>query len=162
VQSNTFIEIYKTFKGTPDSTFIKNRDKNAESGDYDAGIRGADCEFPEYHQGQVDNKQTTYLDSYVIDNTHTDLGVLEYKQFAKAGVKMNSFTQEQIEKDNINYIAVWRWSDNNRYKTLVEGESISYEVLEYVPAKWALANLDKTTNRFPFKINSVHAEELMV
>lgn len=162
MQSNTFIEIYKTFKGTPDSTFIKNRDKNAESGDYDAGIRGADCEFPEYHQGQVDNKQTTYLDSYVIDNTHTDLGVLEYKQFAKAGVKMNSFTQEQIEKDNINYIAVWRWSDNNRYKTLVEGESISYEVLEYVPAKWALANLDKTTNRFPFKINNVHAEELMV
>ena len=32
----------------------------------------------------------------------------------------------------------------NQYKTLVEGESISYEVLEYVPAKWALANLQAT------------------
>ena len=156
MQSNTFIEIYKTFKGTPDSTFIKNRDKNVESGQYDAGIRGADCEFPEYHQGQVDDKQTTHLDSYIIDNTHTDLGVLEYKQFAKAGVKMKSFTQKQIRENKIDYIVVWRWSNNNRYKTLVEGESIGYEILEYVDAKWALANLDKTTNRFPFEIKDVH------
>ena len=160
MQSNTFIEIYESFRGVPDSTFIKNRDKKKD--DYEAGIRGADCEFPEYHQGQVDDKQTNHLTSIAIDNTHTDLGVLDYKQFAKAGVKMESFTQEQIEKENINYIVVWRWSNNNRYKTLVEGESIGYEILEYVDAKWALENLDKETNRFPFEINNVQMSEIAV
>ena len=160
MQSNTFIEIYKSFKGTPDSTFIKNRDIKKEV--YEKGIRGADCEFPEYHQGQIDDKQTNYLESVEIDNTHTEYGVLDYKQFAQAGVHLSKFTQKQIKEGKINYIAVWKWPGNNQYKTLVEGESIGYEVLEYVPAKWALANLDKTTNRFPFKINSVHSEELMV
>ena len=160
MQSNTFIEIYESFKGVPDSTFIKNRDKKKD--DYEAGIRGADCEFPEYHQGQVDDKQTNHLTSIAIDNTHTDLGVLEYKQFSKAGVKMNSYTQKQIRENNIDYIVVWRWSDGNRYKTLVENEPIGYEILEYVDAKWALENLDKETNRFPFEINNVQMSEIAV
>ena len=160
MQSNTFIEIYKTYKGIPDSTFIKNRDIKKEV--YEKGIRGADCEFPEYHQGQVDDKQTNYLESVEIDNIHTKYRVLDYKQFAKAGVHLSQFTQNQIREGKINYIVVWKWADNNRYKTLVEGESVGYEILAYVPAKWALANLDKTTNRFPFEIKDVHAEELMV
>ena len=160
MQSNTFIEIYETFKGIPDSTFIKNRDIKKEV--YEKGIRGADCEFPEYHQGQVDDEQTNYLESVEIDNIHTKYRVLDYKQFAKAGVHLSQFTQNQIREGKINYIVVWKWADNNRYKTLVEGESVGYEILAYVPAKWALANLDKTTNRFPFEIKDVHAEELMV
>ena len=114
MQSNTFIEIYESFRGVPDSTFIKNRDKKKD--DYEAGIRGADCEFPEYHQGQVDDKQTNHLTSIAIDNTHTDLGVLDYKQFAKAGVKMESFTQEQIREA----VDIAVGDDGHRSKEVIE------------------------------------------
>ena len=69
---------------------------------------------------------------------------------------------KKIRENKIDYIVVWRWSNNNRYKTLVEGESIGYEILEYVDAKWALENLDKETNRFPFEINNVQMSEIAV
>ncbi len=146
---NTYINISKTFFGKPDSLFIKNRNKKMH--DYEAGIRGADCEFPEYHQGQIDPKQTCHLKEIAIDTIHEDLGVMDYKQYAKKGVHIGKYTQEQIAKNVVKWIAVWKWGNNNRYETLEEGKSISYEVLGYVDAKLAVSLLNEE-NRFPFPL----------
>jgi len=148
---NTYIKISKTYFGKPDSVFIKNRNKKMH--EYDAGIRGADCEFPEYHQGQVDPKQICHLTEASIDTMHEDLGGMDYKQYAKRGPHIGKYTRKQIAKNVVKWIAVWKWSNNNRYETLEEGKSISYEVLGYVDAKLAVSLLepdDEGKMRFPY------------
>ncbi len=150
---NTYIKISKTYFGKPDSVFIKQRNEKKDK--YTQGIRGADCEFPEYHQGQIDPKQTCHLKEMAIDTIHEDLGVIDYKQYGKDGVHISKTPKELIEKNIVKWIAVWKWSNNNRYETLEEGKSISYEVLGYVDAKLAVSLLKpdrKGVMRFPFPL----------
>ena len=130
----------------PDKDFIKERDKKGP--DYKAGFRGADAEFPEYHQIQIDSKLKKYFDEngkvYDADVIHEDGWNGEFKQYAKVGFQISKNTEKAIAKfakDNKEHkIIVWKWSNNNRWDPLEEGKSVGYEIIGTVDAREAYNN----------------------
>ena len=151
MQLNTSTEISRTIFGTPDSDFIRMRDKKSKT--MKMGVMGADCEFPEYHQSIVDPKQTYYY-GYQYDTMHEDYGELDYKQYSAKGIHVSEYTKKQIESGKVKYIVVWKWFNNNVWKQLEEGVSVGYEICGMVDAVEALKQLDKKTHRFPYPLNS--------
>lgn len=150
--SNSFIEISKTYFGKPDSYFMKRRNQRVSEDNRSMPItekqRRWDCEWPEYHQAQVDPKQEIYW-GFHYDTMHDDYGELEYKNFAKSGVKLSEFTQKQIRAGKVKYIVVWRWFNNNKWAELKEDTSNSYEIMGLVEANYALTLIDND-GRFPY------------
>tara|TARA_B100000609_G_C16917302_1_gene282448 strand:- start:67 stop:513 length:447 start_codon:yes stop_codon:yes gene_type:complete len=147
------------FKGIVDRAFINYRNKIMHS--RAAGIRGADSEFPEYHQCQVDPCQTLN-NSWVFDTVHTKLGNVDYKNFSKDGVHVSTAIQKQIIAGNIDYLGIWKWLPNNRWIELKEGMTVEYEILDYVDAKEAIKYLNKD-NRFLYPLREcVQLDEFMV
>ena len=151
MQLNTSTEISRTIFGTPDSDFIRMRDKKSKT--MKMGVMGADCEFPEYHQSIVDPKQTYYY-GFQYDTMHEDYGELDYKQYSHKGIHISEYTKKQIKSGKVKYIVVWKWFDNNVWKQLEEGVSVGYEICGMVDAKEALKQLDKKTHRFPYPLKS--------
>lgn len=149
----------KMFKGIVDRAFINHRNKIMYS--RDAGIRGADSEFPEHHQCQVDPRQTLN-DTWVFDTFHTEKGKIDYKNYSVKGVHVSVAIQKQIIKGNIDYLGIWKWLPNNRWIELKEGMTVAYEILDYVDAKEAIKYLDKN-NRFLYPLKEcVQLDEFMV
>ena len=149
----------KMFKGIVDRAFINYRNKIMHS--RAAGIRGADSEFPEYHQCQVDPCQTLN-NSWVFDTVHTKLGNVDYKNFSQDGVHVSTAIQKQIIAGNIDYLGIWKWLPNNRWIELKEGMTVEYEILDYVDAKEAIKYLNKD-NRFLYPLREcVQLDECMV
>ena len=151
MQLNTSTEISRTIFGTPDSDFIRMRNKKSKT--MKMGVMGADCEFPEYHQSIVDPKQTYYY-GFQYDTMHEDYGELDYKQYSHKGIHISEYTKTQIESGKVKYIVVWKWFDNNVWKQLEEGVSVGYEICGMVDAVEALRQLDKKTHRFPYPLKS--------
>lgn len=124
----------------PNEDFIKERDKKGP--EYKAGFRGADAEFPEWHQILIDPLQKKYIDEkgkvYDADVVHEEYGICDYKQYAKAGFKISNNTEKSIEKEIAKKIIVWKWSNNNRWDPLEENKSVGYEIMGIVDAQEAL------------------------
>ena len=135
MQLNTSTEISRTIFGTPDSDFIRMRNKKSKT--MKMGVMGADCEFPEYHQSIVDPKQTYYY-GFQYDTMHEDYGELDYKQYSHKGIHISEYTKTQIESGKVKYIVVWKWFNNNVWKQLEEGVSVGYEICGMVDAVEAL------------------------
>ena len=78
---------------------------------------------------------------------------LDFKIFAKIGVKVNTYPVEQVLKGNINYFAVWKWVIPWEIP-LKANQETQYEILGLVDAKEAINALQKVPNkneyRFPF------------
>lgn len=132
----------------PDKEFIIWRNKEALK--LHNGIWGADCQAPEYHQAKIDKNQIL-ITACSHDTLHSILGELDYKNYAKAGVKIGDYCLEQIRKGIVKYIVVWEWVNNNQWEELHEGIEVSYRILGIVDAKKVLNYCEKNkTNRFPF------------
>lgn len=135
------------YKAKVDKEFIKHRNNIIKK--RDAGIRGADSEFVEFHQAKVDPMQTLY-ERATYDTYHTILGRMDYKQYAEAGVHVSEWIQEQIRLNKIDVLCIWKWYPKNQWQELEEGMVVQYEILDIVNAKTALEFLDKETNRFKY------------
>lgn len=135
------------FKATVPAKFIVRRDRMIPK--FNAGIRGADAEFIEYHQALVDPFQILY-EGMAWDTTHEILGNIDYKQYAKDGVKLSEYCQKQIKAGNVHFIGVWRWLPKNIWEELYEGKVVEYEILDYVDVN--LLDLEEIakTGRFVF------------
>ena len=135
------------YKGRVDADFIKHRNNIIRK--RDAGIRGADSEFVEFHQAKVDPMQTLY-ERATYDTYHKILGRIDYKQYSKDGVHVSEWIQEQIKLKKIDMLGIWKWYPSNTWTKLEEGMTVQYEILDYVDAQMALKYIDTTTNRFKY------------
>ena len=137
------------FKATISKDFIEHRNSIIEK--RSAGIRGADSEFPEFHQCIVDKFQTLN-EGWEYDTYHEILGKIDYKQYSQAGVHISTHIQEQIKLGNIDMLGIWKWLPDNKWVELEEGMKVQYEILDYVDAKEAIKHLNEE-NRFTFPID---------
>ena len=135
---------------TPTKEFIDRRNDQVREDDRDDvnPYFQWDSEAPEWHQSDIDPKQTRY-EGYEYDTDHEDLGHCDYKMYSKAGVKLSPYIQKQINEGNIDTLIIWKWCD--RYKQLEEGIPVDYEIVGHVNAKDALAQIN-LENRFPFPL----------
>jgi hypothetical protein len=114
-----------------------------------------DCEFVEWHQAKVDPFQTLY-DGYEYDTTHKVLGNIDYKIYSKAGVHVSPYIQKQIIEGKIDKLGIWMWI--KPYKRLELGESVEYEIIDFVDAKQALIRLEpdmKGSQRFQYPLKEI-------
>ena len=135
------------YKAKVNKEFIKHRDSIINK--RNAGIRGADSEFVEFHQAKIDPMQTLY-EHATYDTYHMILGRIDYKQFSEAGVHISEWIQKQIAAGKIDVLGIWKWYPKNQWEELKEGMVVQYEILDFVNAKTALEFLDKETNRFKY------------
>lgn len=132
------------------STFVSQRNINAPR--YKMGIFGADCEFPEFHQSQIDPDQTLYK-GWHYDTNHRVLGHLDYKLLSSKGVHVSDSIKKQIANGNIQYLVIWKWK--HQYKEIYLNQEVEYILLGIVDAKLALEHL-KSANYFDYnKIEKV-------
>jgi hypothetical protein len=137
-----------TYTGIVTAEFIKRRDYMVSQPNWKAGIRGADAEFPEWHQALIDPNQTLY-EGWEWDTNHLLYGTQDYKQFSQAGVLISPDIQKVIEQDITDNLAIWEWSNGNRWVELKEGMEVSYDIIGIRDAKECISKLNHE-NRFTF------------
>jgi hypothetical protein len=138
------------FKAKVSREFIERRDRKAKV--FNAGVRGADAEFIEHHQVAVDPFQTLY-EGKEYDTVHEVMGNIDYKQYSSQGVHVSPYIQKCIRSGKVHMLGIWKWYPKNTWVQLEEGQTIQYEVLDYVDAELALQQLDLETNRFSYPLN---------
>lgn len=139
------------YSATVTPEFIARRDKMVEH--LDAGIRGANCEFPEHDQARRDPNQVLSKDGEMrYDTMHlVDNVTLDYKQYAKSGVHISPFIKRSILLGHTQKLVIWKWRPNNFAPDLNENTQVSYEILGVVDAKEAVDNLEYVDGKQRFK-----------
>lgn len=133
-----------TYKATVTPEFIQHRNRQAPK--YNAGVFGADAEFPEHHQVTIDAEQTLH-EAWEYDTYHSGMDSrLDYKMYSQAGIHISPAIQRAIKANKTDKLVIWRWID---YTELREGMEVEYEILGIVDAKESIRNLDRH-NRFEF------------
>ncbi len=146
-----------SYRGKVDKEFIQRRDELVAQ-DNRAGLNPYfqwDCEFPEQHQAKIDSFQTLY-DGYEFDTVHKMLGNVDYKIYSKEGVKLSRYIQKQIRAGKIDKICIWMWS--KPYRRLEEGNTVEYEILDFVDAQQCLERLEcdsKGGERFQYPLKEL-------
>lgn len=136
-----------TYKAVVTAEFIKYRDEMSQV--FNAGIFGADAEFPEHHQAEIDPEQELN-ESWEYDTYHYEMDSnLDYKMYSQTGIHISKAIQRVIRKGITQKLVIWRWLPF--YVELTEGMEVEYEILGIVDAKEALSKLNKE-NRFNFKL----------
>ncbi len=134
-------------QGVVSKEFIERRDIMAPV--FNAGIFGADAEFPEHHQSEIDSMQELN-ETYHYDTYHSGLSAsLDYKMHSQKGVHISTSIQKCIKEDVLDKLVIWRWIPF--YTELKEGMRVKYEILAIVDAKEALNQLNEE-NRFTFPL----------
>lgn len=137
------------FKGKVTKEFIEQRNVKVNKDSNPNPYFRWDSEFVENHQAAVDRFQTLY-EGFEYDTVHEHLGNLDYKLYAKAGVHISPYIQEQVKKGLIDYFAIWSWAKPWE-GPLEEGQTVEYDILGHVDAKEAIAQLN-SQNRFTFPL----------
>ena len=136
------------YKGIPTKEFIEQRDeKIAVDNNPNPDFRW-DSEFPEFHQAEIDPKQTIY-EGFEFDTIHEDLGNLDYKMYSQSGVHVSKYIQRQVAAGKIDKFVVWMWV--KPWEKLKEGMPVEYEILGQVDAKEAVKKINEE-NRFTFPL----------
>jgi hypothetical protein len=131
------------FKAIVTDDFIEHRDRMAPK--YNAGVFGADAEFPEYHQCKTDPDQEIYKDWHY-DTYHTPTSsAWDYKMHSQNGIHVSPAIQRVIKSGKTDCLVIWRWIPE--YTQLEAGMEVEYEIMEIVDAKLALEKLNYD-NRF--------------
>lgn len=139
------------YTGIPWADYISERDKHVidimkkENASEEEAIRRWDCEFPEKHQCLIDEDQTLFEGNSEYTHHHIDtvdkvLGNCEYKQNSLNGVRIGSFTYEQLINGVIDNVIVWEWSDKNKHKRLYENVEVSYKILGVMSRQYVIDN----------------------
>lgn len=148
-RSDIITEFNGIYTGRPTAKFISKRDKHVATTRDKSELnkyRRWDSEFPE--NDIVNHRDDLEIyEGFEYDNIHKTYGNIDWKMFAKYGVKVNYYPQEQVLLGVINYFLVWKWVTPWE-NPLVEGEEYSYEVLGLVDAHKAL-NALKVGKSFP-------------
>lgn len=139
------------FKAIPSKAFITQRNQKVARDSRDNPYFFWDSELPEWHQCEIDPKQTMNT-SWHWDTVHEELGNIDYKLFSQAGVHVSDAIQRQVKEGNIDYFGVWMWA--TRHQQLQEGVEVEYDLLGYVDAKEAIKKINKATNRFKFNLKN--------
>lgn len=130
------------YKAIVTDDFIEHRNRMAPK--YNAGIFGADAEFPEMHQCKIDDDQTLY-EKWHYDTYHTPTSsAWDYKMYSHAGIHISRAIQNVIMAGKTDSLVIWRWLPE--YTQLEVGMEVEYEIMAIVDAKEALAKL--VDNRF--------------
>lgn len=137
------------YRYIPTREFITQRDVKikADKNQKTAPFRW-DAEAVEWHQCDIDPKQTMY-EGWQYDANHDDLGHVDYKMYSKEGVHVSKAIQLEISKGNIDTLVIWQWTLPWRGPLKV-GIPVDYDILGQVDAKEAFDKIDTKTNRFIF------------
>ena len=134
-----------TYSSTITKAFIERRNEMAPK--FNAGVFGADAEFPEHHQVEIDPEQSVN-ESWHFDTYHSGIkAALDYKMYSHQGIHISTAIQRCIREGWIDKLVVWRWVP--WYTELKEGMEVEYEILGLVDAKKSLSQLNRD-NRFKY------------
>ena len=140
MRKNPYIMLIGRYTAVITAEFIKHRNIRARK--LSKKIFGADSEFPEWHQCQIDPNQTL-KDGIKYDTLHNVLQKLDYKSNSKDGQFVSPWIQENGTAD---YYIIWEWTHG--YIKLYENQTVTYDIVAIVPNKGIKFN---SKNRFNLK-----------
>lgn len=143
------------YKGKVTQEFIDRRNKQVakDKRDYDTALRQWDFEFPEHHQCSIPSGHTLYF-GYEYDTVHDFFGNCDFKHVNRFnGFHISPYILKQLKAGKIDHIVPWKYIERDWSKPLDVGQSVQYEVLDYIPAQEILQAIEEKTDVRGFTIN---------
>jgi hypothetical protein len=144
------------YKGKVTKEFIDRRDSQvaADDRDYDVAMRQWDFEFPEHHQCSIPGGHKLY-EGYEYDTTHPFFGNCDFKHVNKNNeFHISPYILKQLQSKKIDHIVTWKYKNKDWSRPLQEGDSVQYEVLEYIPASEVLTSIQEKTEVRGFTVKT--------
>lgn len=126
-----------TFKGTVTKEFVDRRNKQVaeDKRDHDVAMRQWDFEFPEHHQCSIVTSGHRLYKGYDHDTDHDFFGACDFKHVNRFNeFHISPYILRQIKKGKIDHIVLWKYKNKDWSRPLEEGDSVQYEILDYIPA----------------------------
>ena len=144
------------FKGRVTKEFIARRNKKVAEDTRDESIqwkeRQWDFEFPEHHQAAMEGSGHVLYEGYEYDTNHEAFfGHCDFKHVNRFDeITLSKYIQKCIREEKIDHIVAWKFSPHPSlwHNTLQEGDVVNYTILDYIPAKVVLENLEG--NKFDY------------
>ena len=146
--------------------FIERRNEQAKGDSRPNPYFYWDSEFVEHHQALV-NPAQTLVETWEYDCDDKQLGRVDYKQYAKAGVKVSHPIQGVVKRNGVDKFIIWQWTKG--WKKLEVGMEVEYDILGVVNAQEACTHLKhdgtydqkgRKNMRFPFPLPTNEEFEL--
>lgn len=143
------------YKGKVTKEFIDRRDVHVAADDrpYDVAMRQWDFEFPEHHQCSIESGHVLY-EGYEFDTVHDFFGNCDFKHVNRHNeFHISPYILKQIRNKTTDYIVAWKYKNKDWSRPLEEGDSVQYEILDYIPSYEILQALEEKTDVRGFTIN---------
>ena len=128
------------YKGEVTEEFINRRNQLAkeDSRDFETALRQWDFEFTEHHQCSANTGHIMY-DGYEYDTKHTFFGNCDFKHVNRYNkFHISPYIYKQLKNGTIDHIVAWKYKNKDWSRCLNVGDSVQYEILDYIPAQEVL------------------------
>lgn len=142
------------YKGKVTKEFIDRRNEQVaeDKRPHDIAMRQWDFEFPEHHQCSIPSGHVLY-EGYEYDTTHDFFGNCDFKHVNRHNeFHISPYILKQISNRITDYIVLWKYKNKDWSRPLEEGESVQYEILDYIPSHEILQAIEEKTDVRGFTI----------
>ena len=143
------------YKGRVTEEFIDRRNElvKEDSRDVDTAMRQWDFEFPEHHQCSANTGHSMY-DGYEYDTKHSFFGNCDFKHVNRYNkFHISPYIHEQLKNGTIDHIVAWKYKNKDWSRCLEAGDSVQYEILDYIPAHEVLFAIDTDSEVRGFQVS---------
>lgn len=133
------------FKGTVSSEFIERRNEivKKDRRPVEVAERQWDFEFPEYHQCLIPSTGHRIYSGYEYDTEHDFFGNCDFKYLNKRNeIHISHYILKQLEEGKIDHIIPWSYISKNWSRSLEEGDTVQYEILDHIPPSEILSSMN--------------------
>jgi hypothetical protein len=146
------------YKGKVSPEFIQTRNTKVSEDrrPKDVALRQWDFEFVEYHQSSVSLTGHKIYEGYEYDTVHEFFGNCDFKHVNRNNeFHISPYILKQLKSELIDHIVLWRFVSHpgNWKRPLEEGDSVQYEILDYIPRQEVLETIKKKSDLRGFTIN---------
>jgi hypothetical protein len=144
------------FKGTVSVEFINRRNElvKKDNRDTEKAMRQWDFEYPEYHQCLIPSSGHHMFEGYEYDTQHIFFDNCDFKYVNKSnGIHISKFILQSLKEGIIDHIVAWKYINKDWSRALQEGDSVQYEILEYIPTSEILGRFNIENGVRGFTIN---------
>lgn len=145
------------YKGKASKEFIARRDKQVaeDKRDYDVAMRQWDFEFPEHHLASIPTSGHKIYDGYDHDTDHEFFGACDFKHVNRFDqFHISPYIQRQISEGKIDHIVLWKYKNKDWSRALQEGDTVQYEILDYIPIDEIIFALNEKSDVRGFTIRT--------
>jgi hypothetical protein len=134
------------YKGKVTKEFIERRDQQVlkDKRDRVTAERQWDFEFPEHHLASIPTSGHKLYEGYDHDTDHEFFGACDFKHVNRFGeFHISPYIRKQLHEGKIEHIVLWKYKHKDWSRSLQEGDTVQYEVIDYIQSDEIISALNQ-------------------